>query len=282
MTAYDNSPVNPQDNPTESFDLPSEAPGIIPLLPMLYIAWADGIFSPEEFDVICQRLQEKSWFNKTEKVLLAHWLNPDKPPTPRQLQNWLQLIRQTARNIPESFRHNLAAFGMEIARIGASDAYERCSTPEVCAALAEVEEALGIVSTEAINDLLSPAPPTKQSPLLPPADFNVAVLQQLLDGEYAPVRNRVKAILSQPHFRYRYGLDKQAYRELVLEWAQELAAEGIGSLSYPEAYGGKEDLGAFIAAFETLAFHDLSLLTKFGVQFGLFGGAILNLSLIHI
>ncbi len=115
MTAYDNSPAYPQDNPTESFNLPTEAPGIIPLLPMLYIAWADGIFSPEEFDVICQRLQEKSWFNETEKVLLAHWLNPEKPPSPRQLQNWLRLIRQTAQHIPETYRHNLAAFGMEIA-----------------------------------------------------------------------------------------------------------------------------------------------------------------------
>src|SRR6185295_13956632 len=41
--------------------------------------------------------------------------------------------------------------------------------------------------------------------------------------------------------------------------------------------GGGGDLGRFIAAFETLAFHDLSLLVKFGVQFGLFGGSILQL-----
>jgi acyl-CoA oxidase len=32
-----------------------------------------------------------------------------------------------------------------------------------------------------------------------------------------------------------------------------------------------------MAVFETLAYHDLSLSVKFGVQFGLFGGAILNL-----
>lgn len=31
---------------------------------------------------------------------------------------------------------------------------------------------------------------------------------------------------------------------------------------------------AFITAFETLAYHDLSLVIKFGVQFGLFGGSI--------
>ncbi|HYF71719.1 MAG TPA: acyl-CoA dehydrogenase, partial [Nocardioides sp.] len=37
------------------------------------------------------------------------------------------------------------------------------------------------------------------------------------------------------------------------------------------------DIGASIAAFETLAYGDLSVLVKVGVQFGLFGGAILQL-----
>src|SRR4029078_7886353 len=36
-------------------------------------------------------------------------------------------------------------------------------------------------------------------------------------------------------------------------------------------------MGASVAAFETLAFGDLSVLVKVGVQFGLFGGAILQL-----
>lgn len=48
-------------------------------------------------------------------------------------------------------------------------------------------------------------------------------------------------------------------------------------MAYPRAYGGIESVGAFIAAFESIAFHDLSLLGKCGVQFGLFGGSILQL-----
>jgi acyl-CoA oxidase len=48
-------------------------------------------------------------------------------------------------------------------------------------------------------------------------------------------------------------------------------------MGFPEEYGGGGDLGASIAAFETLAYGDLSLLVKVGVQFGLFGGAILML-----
>ena len=45
----------------------------------------------------------------------------------------------------------------------------------------------------------------------------------------------------------------------------------------PCEYGGKGSPGASVTAFETLAMGDLSLLVKCGVQFGLFGGAILHL-----
>ena len=48
-------------------------------------------------------------------------------------------------------------------------------------------------------------------------------------------------------------------------------------MGFPQEYGGGGDLGASIAAFETLAYGDLSVLVKVGVQFGLFGGAILML-----
>ncbi|MDZ7876695.1 MAG: acyl-CoA dehydrogenase, partial [Saprospiraceae bacterium] len=50
-----------------------------------------------------------------------------------------------------------------------------------------------------------------------------------------------------------------------------------GGLAYPKEYGGMGDMSEYIAVFETLAYHDLSLTIKFGVQFGLFGGAIYGL-----
>ena len=56
-----------------------------------------------------------------------------------------------------------------------------------------------------------------------------------------------------------------------------MAATGQTGMGFPKEYGGGGDIGASIAAFETLAFGDLSVLVKVGVQFGLFGGAILQL-----
>ena len=56
-----------------------------------------------------------------------------------------------------------------------------------------------------------------------------------------------------------------------------MAATGQTGMGFPEQYGGGGDIGASLAAFETLAFGDLSVLVKVGVHFGLFGGAILQL-----
>jgi acyl-CoA oxidase len=56
-----------------------------------------------------------------------------------------------------------------------------------------------------------------------------------------------------------------------------MAESGQTGMGFPKEYGGGGDIGASIAAFETLAFGDLSVLVKAGVQFGLFGGAILHL-----
>ncbi len=102
-------------------------------------------------------------------------------------------------------------------------------------------------------------------------------MSRLLDGEHAAFRQQVKRLLKDPVFGYEYGLSKETYRQKVFEWCQELARQGLGALSFPKTQGGKNDLGSFMAAFETIALHDLSLAIKFGVQFGLFGGSILNL-----
>lgn len=100
---------------------------------------------------------------------------------------------------------------------------------------------------------------------------DVEALQRLLDGEHAAVRETVRDLLGSLH--RPDTTDRDAYRDLVLEWTRLLAAEGVGRLGLPAPYG-TGDVGEFIAAFSEIAHFDLSLLTKAGVQFGLFAGAI--------
>jgi acyl-CoA oxidase len=110
-----------------------------------------------------------------------------------------------------------------------------------------------------------------------PQQFEPLALQRLLDGHYAPVRDRIREVLSRPEFAPLLALPTSEYRERVLEWAEILAGEGLTAPGFPVEYGGEGDPGANVAGFETVALGDLSLLIKFGVQFGLWGGAVQQL-----
>jgi acyl-CoA oxidase len=102
-------------------------------------------------------------------------------------------------------------------------------------------------------------------------------LRTLLDGRYPETRDRVRWWLSEPGNEPVDDLPMEEHRERVLAWARELSSQGDTAMGYPVEYGGKGSPGRSVTAFETLAMGDLSLLVKCGVQFGLFGGAILHL-----
>ncbi|WP_309057074.1 acyl-CoA dehydrogenase [Streptomyces sp.] len=110
-------------------------------------------------------------------------------------------------------------------------------------------------------------------------EVDVPALARLLDGEYAGVRDLVRTNLAAHSsvLEDAERLDRDAYRERVRDIAVEMAGTGQTGMGFPAAYGGGDDIGASVAAFETLAFGDLSVLVKVGVQFGLFGGALLQL-----
>lgn len=110
-------------------------------------------------------------------------------------------------------------------------------------------------------------------------DVDVPSLTSVLDGEYAGIRDLVRTNLatyaSVLEEADELGID--AFRDRVRDVVVKMAATGQTGMGFPAEYGGGGDVGASIAAFETLAFGDLSVLVKVGVQFGLFGGAILQL-----
>ncbi len=107
--------------------------------------------------------------------------------------------------------------------------------------------------------------------------FDAGAMQTRLDGRYAEVRNRIREVMCRPEFAPVEALPTPEYREQVLQWAKALANEGLTAPGFPARYGGEDDPGANVAAFETIAHGDLSLLVKFGVQFGLWGGAVQQL-----
>src|SRR6185295_10695363 len=252
----------------------SDDPALLPFLPLLYVAWADGSLEPEELRLIGDRIGTASELTSTVRAALQRWLDPERPPSASSLQGLLAAIRGAATSLTASHKLSLTALGAELARQSGHEV----SAAEM-AALRSLEEALGVPGEEASRRLLAwrrPAPPTAELPV----GFDPRAMTRLLDGARHELREEIRRrVLGDLAFLFLLEEEfrGKGYREQVLRLCEELAERGYGRLSYPKSCGGAEDYEAFLAVFETLAFGDLSLLVKFGVQFGLFGGSILQL-----
>jgi acyl-CoA oxidase len=110
---------------------------------------------------------------------------------------------------------------------------------------------------------------------LGPADSGI--IREVLDGRWREIRERARELAKDPRFAVQIGEDTETQRARVLERMKALSELGYSRLGFPTRYGGGNDVGGSITGFEMLAMGDLSLLVKAGVQWGLFGGAILHL-----
>jgi len=103
-------------------------------------------------------------------------------------------------------------------------------------------------------------------------------LRKFLDGRWGRIREEVRGQIQEtPLLRPVHGLPAEEYRARVLEQARLVSQTRSARLFFPREFGGEEDMGGALSAFETIALVDLSLLVKVGVQYGLFGGVIRRL-----
>jgi len=266
--------------PTVDLDWPSDRPELLPFLPLVYVAWSDGTLEAEELSTICDRIESQSWLEPEARTAVQRWLQPDSPPSAAALQR----LRERARELAPASgtaeaRLSLIDLGIELARSQAGEDGP-WQGDEARAALEEIEEALGVVGHEAARTLTG-APASTASvetrPSRTRAGFDPDSMRRFLDEPYPALRRRVLDLLADEAFEFPMELDRETYREQTLAAVQRLADEGLGGLAFPESTGGASEPGQAVTVFETLAFGDLSVLVKFGVQFGLFGGSVYQL-----
>jgi acyl-CoA oxidase len=264
------------DSTTTQLPWPADRPELLPFLPFVVDAWSDGVLSHAEHDILAETLDGLAWLAGDGRAVLGAWLDPDAPPSP----------------------HDLRALGTRARSIGVADAGEATgsltdlglalweatgepgpwSDQEAKDALRALEISLGCLGAESARAILHQAPPAAATPPAgEPAAFDGRRLMLFLERDQPEVRARVRTLLAEPALRIPRGLAKEEYRERVLEALRVVAGEGLGSIGYPERFGGASDPAGAVASFETLAFGDLSLVVKYGVQFGLFGGSVLQL-----
>lgn len=255
------------------------SPGIQAMLPLLYAAWADRHLNLKEINALRKRAADLPFLNASDKEVLLVWSDPARPPARELFQQWHTMGRNAAEQLPADRKASLAELGVLLGHAAEGMAEDRREfwTAQL-PALTEIEMGLGGVEEDTYRSLFPRYDQRKKlQESVRGATVDPAAIQRLLDGEHAETIARVKDILTGPGFDREKLPVKEDYREQVLRWAKALGQKGIGALSYPREYGGQNDMGAYAAAFETLAYHDLSLTIKFGVQFGLWGGAVYNL-----
>ncbi len=247
-------------------------PSLYVFLPIFYMVWSDAVLTPSELATIRNLIDRQDWLNDGEKGFLLEQVNPAIPPSPDELKGWFAEIQKVVGAKSPNKKESLVDIGIKLVELhapGATDAISRSRS-----SLSQMEDTLGLISNEAVFSFYPGAQTTLTEQHNTKQTFDAEALAKLLDGAQADTIRKVKTLLSDKEFRYIDTGNLEEYREKVLKWCRHLADQGFGSMAYPKEYGGQGDMDRYFAIMETLSYHDLSLVIKFGVQFGLFGMSV--------
>ena len=103
------------------------------------------------------------------------------------------------------------------------------------------------------------------------------VVADALYGRWKAERLAGRGLAADPRFQTIPGQSMQEHRERALGQLSLLVDAGAIQRAFPKSLGGGDNHGGNIAGFQELVYADPSLQIKSGVQWGLFGAAILHL-----
>jgi acyl-CoA oxidase len=227
------------------------------IAPLILAAWDDEFLTPAELLRLREAIAQQANLQQAELDALRGWLDPKAPPTAAELRNLRTGLSQQRQAAPAVAPLNTDA---------PQTSEEGLATP-----LAGLRRLLNLPlrpgkTIQGGYDVRGFAALSGEA---------VTRLRTLLDGPAARMRAEVRRVLSEdPIFRERRTEDMRAHRELVLEQCRVLSKLSVFEPGTNSAAGLPPTIVRFSATFETVAQFDLSLVVKFGVQFGLFANAI--------
>ncbi|MEK6481497.1 acyl-CoA dehydrogenase [Catalinimonas sp. 4WD22] len=252
-----------------------ENPNLIAFIPFLYLAWADADLTEQEINDLREAIMAFSWLTDSEREYLYAHLNPEQAPSPHTLKGWQRIIRQHADQLSDDLKSTLATTGLKLADVHTQNVSPSGAIKD---ALERVESQLGVLSRESPYHIQRKAHPTQTNELNTTKSFDPQIIRDALEGDEQATIEQVKALLVKEEFDFVSPyISVEQYREQVLKWCKILADQGLGNTAYPTEYGGEDDIKKYFTVMETLSYHDLSMVIKFGVQFGLWGMSVLYL-----
>ncbi|MDP5121287.1 MAG: acyl-CoA dehydrogenase family protein [Spirosomaceae bacterium] len=255
------------------------SPGVLSVLPIFYIGWSDSVLSPSEMQQIRTHIQKAPQLTQEDKLLLISWTDQRNPPDEETFTQWASTIAEHGKSLSISERQNLVELGVKMSsKATSANAENVFQSLEVKASIKQLEQLLGVNNSYSKVSFYNAIFPENKVEINESPAFDSNKLQAELDGPLADLKNRTKQVLKDEIFRVPTDLrDKDKLRLLILDQCRELGNQGFGAYAYPTEHGGNNSTGGSTAIFETLAMGNLSLLIKFGVQYGLFGGAVFQL-----
>lgn len=236
-------------------------------IPLLYLVWSDDQLTKNEFSTLKGFINSLTLISAEEKEYLLSKVDISNPPSRNELARWKS-------DIKKSIKDKLSVKSIFDIAAALSDKDLDISALE--SDFAKLENDLGVLGEELIQNFR-----TKRDSLTAATktidNFDIQKLTEILDGEQADIIKKVKEVISRPEFAYETSTGINVYRETVYNWCKILAEENLGNMAYPKQYGGGENMPNYFAIMETLSYHDLSLVIKFGVQFGLWGMSVQSL-----
>ena len=107
--------------------------------------------------------------------------------------------------------------------------------------------------------------------------LDVAEVGEKILGRWAEIRRHTRSVIEEKELFTPAGASMEKHREWALKSLRTLVKENATQYGFPVELGGQRNPGGSLSSFEELILGDASLQIKFGVQWGLFGSAILNL-----
>ena len=251
------------------------SPGVLSVLPLFYVGWADSVLGPSEQALINEKLDSMPQLSDADKELLKSWTDQNNPPSEEVFKNWSQSLKRNKESWASAQKDQLVSMGILMAE-KASSTGNYVDNKKVYQAIKGLEELLGVHEglDSTILEKTLDVPSKSVSELTDEIKFSADDINEFLEGDRVEIMDKIKSLISDPSFDNTDIRIKEEYRTRVLEQCQILADHKVSNYPFPEAYGGMNNAEATTIVFETLAYGDISLLIKFGVQFGLFGGSV--------
>lgn len=236
-------------------------------IPLFYLVWSDDLLTQKEFATIQQFINDLVWLSPEEKQRLLSKVDISNPPSRNELAQWKLDIEKSIQD-----KSSIKSIFDIAEALSEKDVDISTIKPE----FTKLENDLGILGEEVIQNFKTKASSFTANSQTN-SNFDIQKITELLDGKEAAIIKRVKSVISRPEFAYETSTDINVYRQTVYNWCKILAEENLGSMAYPKEYGGGGNVEDYFAIMETLSYHDLSLVIKFGVQFGLWGMSVQSL-----